>query len=161
MAFAAGPGRVADMFISPGFADHLGAATESDSVTTSPVDRGLQAVFTSPTPDVPMARQLLGPKVTITETVTWDDPGENGARTGRLALALAGLPAGADGPLVLEPSPTGSSVVYDAELRVRIPLLGKKLEQMVEGYARKMIDALQSIGNEWLAGATDPADGND
>ena len=149
LSFAASCDRVADMLVNPLFAHHVAAEIRADNVTTTDIEGGLTAVFTLVSPSA--ARRFLGPNMTITETTTWEQPLADGVRIGRLTLSMAGVPARADGPLDLKPTPTGSLMVYDADFTVKIPLFGKKIEQMAETYLINIIQACESVGNKWLA----------
>ncbi|MDR0488850.1 MAG: DUF2505 domain-containing protein [Propionibacteriaceae bacterium] len=148
LSFTAAPNRVADMLTNPKFADHVGAEIKADNVTTTNLDDGMTSVFTMISPEA--ARKILGPTMTITETVTWQPASPNGARTGRLTLSVAGVPATSDGPLRLGPTPSGSQMIYDADFSVKIPLFGKKIEKMAEQYLSNVIKACEKVGNEWL-----------
>ena len=149
LSFIAPPDRVAHMLTNPKFAEHVGAEIKADNVTTTILTDGMTSVFTMISPEA--ARKLLGPTMTITETVTWQPASPSGARTGRLTLSVTGVPALADGPLRLGPTPTGSQVIYDADFAVKIPLFGKKIEKMAEQYLTNIIKACEKVGNEWLA----------
>ncbi|MCL2784814.1 MAG: DUF2505 domain-containing protein [Propionibacteriaceae bacterium] len=140
--------RVADMFVNPDFALHVGKEVDAENVTTSQIDKGLTSVFTIPSPD--SVRKLLGPTMTVTETVTWEAPRPDGSRRGRMTMSVTGMPAKTDGPLTLTPTATGCVVDYDAEFMVRIPLFGKKIEDMAQKYLTQIISACERVGNNWL-----------
>jgi hypothetical protein len=150
LAFAAQPDRVATMFISPSFAGHIAKEVKAQNLTMTSIDNGLTAVFTMDSPNVGVAQRILGPYLTLTKTVTWEDSAPDSTRLGRLTITVAGVPATVDGPLRLNEAPHGSSVVYTAELNVAIPLVGKKIEQMVEGYLSQIMAAWERVGNSWL-----------
>jgi len=52
--------------------------------------------------------------------------------------------------LTLRPKITGCVVTYDAEFMVRIPLFGKKIEDMAQKYLTQIISACERVGNNWL-----------
>jgi hypothetical protein len=148
MAFDASPPRVADMLINSDFAAHVAQEIKADKVTTTALADGLASVFTLRTPEE--AKRFLGPVMTIKETLTWrESSGE--VRHGQLDLAIAGVPASARGPLELRPTSPGSELVYDCDFRVKIPLIGKKVEKLAEQYLSDIISACEKVGNEWLA----------
>ena len=147
-AFRGSPDRVASMLVNPSFAQHVGAKIKADNVTVTDIDRGLTAVFTVVTPDA--ARRIMGSMMSVTETVTWSDPSPDGSRKGRLTMSVAGVPASIDGPIDLSPTSTGSDMVYDADFTVRIPLMGRKIEQMAHKYLAQMVETCEQVGNEWL-----------
>jgi carbon monoxide dehydrogenase subunit G len=147
LAFAAPPEAVAAMLVNPAFYEHVATEIHAQAVTSTPVDRGLSTVFTVTTPEV--ARRILGATMTVTQTVTWQaatPPSE-----GHMTLKVAGVPAVAEGPLTLKTSDTGSSMVYNADFNVRIPLVGKKIEQMAQSNISRIMGAFETVGNAWLS----------
>ena len=148
LSFIAPADQVAAMMVNPDFAEHVANEIKATSVTSTEVDGGLTSVFTMPSHDA--AKRILGPKMTITETVIWSVVLDDESRIGRLSLGVTGVPASAEGPLRLSPTPTGSQIIYDADLSVRIPLVGKKIEQMARKYLTDIIQACESVGNDWL-----------
>ena len=149
LAFAAAPDRVAAMFIDPGFATWLGSEVGALNVTATPLERGLSAVYTIASPEA--AALFLGPHMTLVQTTSWDEsPAADKTRGGRLTMSLDGLPASADGPLSLTPTPTGSEVTYAADFHVRVPVIGGKLEKLVGANLTKLLDSLGRIGTSWL-----------
>jgi len=151
LTFTAPPDRVAEMFSNPDFANHVGTELHADNVTVTQIDNGLTAVFTLATPQ--SASRILGRQMTLTQTTSFTaDVTPDGSRTGRLTMTLAGIPAAADGPLHLRPAgPAGSTMTYDADFVVRIPLVGQKIEQMAASNLEKAIATFEHVGNTWLA----------
>ena len=149
LTFTASCDRVADMLIDPSFAEYVGKEINAENVTTTSIPKGLTAVYTVAAPE--KAGRILGSQMTLTETVLWDDDGDpDGSRTGRLTITISGVPASATGGIRLAPTPTGSTMAYDADFTIRIPLIGKKLEQMTQQYLTQIITACEKVGNQWL-----------
>ena len=150
LTFAAPPETVAAMFVSPSFAKHLADEIQARNVTVSSIDQGLTAVYTVATPDV--AKRIIGEDMTLTQTTTWEPTAEpTGPRIGRLTMTIAGMPATADGPLRLTPTAAGSEVVYEADFVIKIPLVGRKLEQLAGNHLSGVLSSLQQVGDAWLA----------
>ena len=141
--------RVAAMLVDPRFAAYVGEAAHANNVTATSIDHGLTAVLTMDTPD--SARMLLGREMHMTQTITWEDSSADGSRQGQMSLTLSGVPVSLSGPLFLRPTPDGSTIVYDADFHIRIPLIGKKVEKKVEEYLEQIIHACEEFGNQWLA----------
>lgn len=137
------------MLVNPEFAQYVGEETHADNVTTSVLAAGLTSVLTMRTPQV--ARRVLGAQMTVTQTVTWDDPRDTDPVTGRMTLTVLGVPAQCDGPLSLASTPTGSTLSYDADFVVKIPLVGRKIEEMAAKHITSIMSACESVGNAWLA----------
>ncbi len=148
LSFAASSERVAEMLVNPGFAEHVGQKIKAGNVTTTEVDNGLTSVFTLETPEA--ARMIVGNQLTVTETVIWAEPHSDGSRDGRLTLSVTGVPATVDSTLQLRPAPSGSTITYDADFTVRIPLVGKKIEEMAEKHLTRIMEACESVGATWL-----------
>jgi len=149
--FAGSPERVALMLVDPDFSVRLGEEAEALNVETSCVPNGLVTTYSLATPDSGVVRTVLGPQMTWTQTLVWDPVNPDGTRPGRLTMTLSGVPAGADGTLLVSPAPAGSTVAYESDLTVRIPLAGPKLEQLAAGYLRDALSAIQRAGDIWLA----------
>jgi len=147
--YTAGCDRVAAMLVDPEFAAYVGKAANANSTEVTSIDHGVTTVMTMDTPD--SARLLLGKQMHLTQTVTWEDPSPDGSRQGQMSLTMSGAPISLAGPMLLQPAPEGSTIVYDAEFHIRIPLVGKKLEGKVEGYLEQIIQACEEFGNKWLA----------
>jgi hypothetical protein len=105
-----------------------------------------------PTDQVPDAfRAMIGPRLTIGQTETWAAAGPDGARTGRLEVAVDGAPIKLTGTLSLTPSGAGTLEVVDGDLNARIPFVGGRVEKAAEPAIRAAIDAEERIGHAWLA----------
>ncbi len=149
LTFSATPDQVAVMMVDPGFSEHVGSEIHANNVTTSLLDQGLTTVFTLDTPE--SARRIIGAQMTVTETVTWQAAPVDGVRTGRMTITVAGMPAQADGPLRVGPDEAGATMVYQSDFTVRIPLVGKKIEQLAEKHISRIMKACEKVGNAWLS----------
>ena len=147
LSFAAPPETVAAMFIDPEFAARLATAMHAENFTVTIIDNGLTAVYTIPSPEV--TKKLLGATMTVTQTTAWDMT-TGPVRTGRLTMSVTGMPAVSDGPLRLEASEGGASLVYEADFVVSVPLVGRLLEEMASQNLSRMLGALQQVGDAWL-----------
>lgn len=159
LVFTASPDRVADMFANPSFARYLAEEVSVEIVTATQIDKGMTVVFSSEITDTGAIKKLVGSQVLVTETTTWEEASGDGSRVGRLTMTIAGVPAAIDGPLVLKPAESGAEVNYDADLIVRIPLIGKQVEKMVSSYLNPTIAAWERVGNAWLAQQDQPESG--
>ncbi len=143
LSFTAPPEQVAAMLVDPGFARHVAVEVKATRFQAKEIPSGLEATFVIPAPQ--KARGFVGPELTIVDTVSWDSP-----LTGRMALAVTGLPAKIDGPISLRATPEGCLASYQADLRVRVPLLGAKIEKYAAQYMATIIKACERVGNAWL-----------
>ena len=55
------------------------------------------------------------------------------------------------GTAILRPGGKGTTVVYEADLSVSIPFVGKKLEQSAAPSVMDGIGLQQRVGDQWLA----------
>ena len=103
-------------------------------------------------------RSFVGERVTLVEVDTWAPAGPDGDRSGALSLEIAGTPVQLKATLRLAAEGTGQRragtvQVIDGELKVRVPLIGGKIEKAAEPAVRMAIRAEQRTGTEWLAGS--------
>ncbi|MDR0848821.1 MAG: DUF2505 domain-containing protein [Propionibacteriaceae bacterium] len=143
LLFVASPEKVSAMLVNPDFAKFVGVEVGATGFEATQVEGGLTSRYQISTPR--KASGILGPDLIVDETVTWESPTQ-----GRLLLTVEGVPAKVDGALSLSPSPTGCTAMYDADFKVKIPIIGKKIEQLAGEYLTKIVAACETVGNRWL-----------
>jgi len=144
--FDATPAAVRAMLMDPGFwkqlavgrVDHCDATPTSDGVT---VDIGVR----SPS----QVQRLTGDVMSATLTATWAAVGDGWG--GPVAIDVKGLPAAFNGTSSLTPDGSGTNVVYQGDLTIRIPLVGPSLEKKTAPFLLGVLDAQQDVGTRWLA----------
>lgn len=146
--FTAAPDKVSAMLVNPDFAKYVGVEISATGFEAKEVEGGLTSRYQVSTPD--KAKGILGPDFIVSETVTWES-----ATRGRIAMNVEGVPATVDGPLTIVATPTGCTATYDADFTVKIPLIGKKIEQLAGQYLTKIVAACETVGNRWLASHAD------
>jgi hypothetical protein len=146
--FTAAPEDVAAMLVNPSFAEHVAQEIKATKVTTQDLDKGMTAVFQVGSPQG--AAKILGPTMKLSETVTWQKPHADGSRLGHMSFSIEGIPASAQGPLRLDVIEEGTEMVFDADFTVRVPLVGKRIEQMAHESLTAIITACEQVGNRWL-----------
>ena len=67
-------------------------------------------------------------------------------------MTVLGQPVSLKGELRLRPGGRGTTVDLQGELKVAIPLLGRKLEQSSAPAVMAGFRTQQSVGDRWLAG---------
>jgi hypothetical protein len=147
LAFEATPDRVRNMLINPDFSAYIAEEIHADSVQSTQSDQGLRTEFVVASPD--QAKRFLGKTMTIAETLTWKAT-DGDTHTGTLDLGVKGVPGGAQGVISLSPTPQGSTLAYDADFSVRIPLVGKQVEKLARTHLTDIIHAAEKVGNTWL-----------
>jgi len=147
--FAASPDDVYAMMTDQAYLEEVCVASESISYDASVNGSSTRASRTLAAPE--SAARFTGPELTIVEEVSWSDPQADGSRTGALTMTVLGQPVTLRGTLSLGPGGRGSTVDLRGELKVAIPLLGKKLEQSSAPAVLAGFRTQQRVGDRWLA----------
>jgi Protein of unknown function (DUF2505) len=147
--FAAEPASVYAMMTNQKYLDEVCVASGSLSYHVLVDGSTTRTSRTLPAPDT--AIRFTGRQLTVNEEVLWGDPAPNGSRTGTVTMTVLGQPVTFRGKLELSAGGRGSVVDITGELKVAIPLLGRKLEEsaapaVTEGYRTQ-----QEVGDRWLA----------
>ena len=98
-----------------------------------------------------MAQKFAGPTVTVVEETAWGPADASGTRTGRTSMTIPGQPVTMKGTVELAAGGPGTVAELTGELKVAIPLLGKKLEQSTAPAVVAGFRVQQKIGDNWLA----------
>ena len=82
------------------------------------------------------------------ETWSWTD---GGRVRGSIAVAVPGAPVSVIGQALLVPEGDGSRLSYTTTVKVKVPLVGGKIESFMCGQTVDEITKLQGFTNEWIA----------
>jgi Protein of unknown function (DUF2505) len=115
---------------------------ESSGVTTVRIDQQ-QRVRKVPA----FAAKLVGETVQVVQVERWTSP-----TTADLELTIPGKPGHLNGRITLEEASGRTVERITGELKVSIPLVGGKLEGVIEGLIKLGISSEEEIGRQWLAG---------
>lgn len=100
-----------------------------------------------------LLRKVLPSGVAATETIVWSAAAADGARTAQLSVNFHGSPASLNGTIrIFADGPTASTVVVDAEFKVRVPLFGGRVENAAAPVVVSVIDAEEATARAWAAG---------
>ena len=102
-----------------------------------------------PSPEA--AARFTGPELTVVEEITWGGAAGDGSRTGALELTIPGQPVSMRGQMKLYAGGPGTIAEMTGDLKVAVPLLGKKLEQASAPAVLAGFKVQQQVGNDWLA----------
>ncbi len=94
-----------------------------------------------------IAKKITGDTTRAIITEQWSD-----ARGGAIDIAAPGKPTSAKGTVTLLESGAGTSEVVELELKVKVPLIGGKLESLLAGEITTNLETEQAVGAAWLAG---------
>ena len=152
LSYDAAPEAVAEMLADPAFREKVCVAMHATrwDVAVDGSGAGMRVVIdqTQPARSIPsFARKVVGDEIRIVQTETWTGPS-----TASLELSIPGKPGGFDGQVVLGPAGAGTRESVTGEAKVRIPLVGGKLEALVEELLRAALRTEERVGREWLAG---------
>jgi len=154
--YAAAPLDVFAMLADEEFQDRKCAATGAHRHTASVSVKGDRTIILSsrdmPTDDFPsFVKNMVGATLTVTETQDWGPPSTDGTRSGTLSVDIAGAPIDLTGTLLLAPGGHGSVETVEGELKARIPLVGRKVEEAAASAIQSAIRVEGETGAAWLA----------
>ena len=147
--FAAQPTDVYAMMTDQKYLEEVCVASGSLSYHASAEGPTTKTSRTLPAPD--SAARFTGPKLTVNEEVVWGDQSSDGSRSGAVTMTVLGQPVAFRGKVQLSAGGRGSVVDISGELKVAIPLLGRKLEESAAPAVMDGYKTQQEVGDRWLA----------
>lgn len=147
--FAADPARTFEMLTTQEFLEEVCRTSEATSYTVVIDGSTTRTTRDLPAPDV--AKKLTGPTLTVEEEIVWGEAGADGSRQGKVAVKVSGQPAKMDGDAKLIPGGAGTVVEVSGDLKVNVPLMGKKIEKMAAPMVIEGIEIQSVVGKKWLA----------
>lgn len=148
--FAADPDRVFAMMTDSAYLEKVCVASEASEYDVSATGAKTRTSRTLQAPA--SAARFTGPTLNVVEDVAWGPDEGDGSRKGALKLSVPGQPVTLNGTMALSPGGPGTVVVLTGQLKVAIPLLGRKLEESAAPAILAGFRVQQKVGNEWLAG---------
>ena len=148
--FAATPEEVYAMMLDRQFLEEVCVASQSIRYDVSVDGTSTKASRTLPAPE--SAARFTGPELTVVEQVQWADAAGDGTRPGTLTMTVPGQPVRLSGQLQIAPGGRGTTVTLTGELKVNVPLLGRKLEESAAPAVLAGFGTQQEVGDRWLAG---------
>lgn len=95
-------------------------------------------------------KKVIKGKLLITRTDAWG-PLEGDRADGTLVGGSTGLPAKVAGVLELRPDGDGAKLIVKGSSTVKIPLVGGKIEDLINGMIQDMVDQETEETLEWVA----------
>ena len=100
-----------------------------------------------PADEVPsFARKFVGDEINILQEEDWSVPTH-----GDLTVTIPGKPGHMAGTIVLKGDDAGTTETVNVEVRVKIPLVGGKIEAFIADMLLKALKAENRVGKDWLA----------
>ena len=150
LSYDAPPERVFAMLADPEFGEASCAAMEviSADVQLERDGEGFTLVIDQlqNTEDLPaFARTFAGEATQAVQRETWHGP-----QRGELSIESPGKPTSASGTIRLEPSGGVTTEVVELEIKVKVPLIGGKLERLMAEKVAAGMDVEHGVGVAWL-----------
>ena len=152
--FAAAPAEVYAMMTDQAYLEEVCVASESLSYHVSVEGSTTRTSRTLPAPD--SAAKFTGPQLTVNDEVGWGDPASDGSRSGAVTMTVLGQPVNFRGKVEVSPGGRGGVVDVTGELKVAIPLLGRRLEEAAAPAVMAGYRTQQEVGDRWLARRSSP-----
>jgi uncharacterized protein YndB with AHSA1/START domain len=143
---------VFEMLASPAFRERSAAAMGviSADVTIDRTGGGMEVRVdqVQPTEGVPsFAKKFAGKTTRAIQTESWDSP-----TGGTIAIETPGKPTSIKGTISLAEADGRTTETLDVEVKVKVPLIGGKLESLMADLVASGMDDEQKAGAAWLAG---------
>jgi hypothetical protein len=167
LSYDAAPDRVREMLGDPAFRERVCEAMHASRHTVSVDGATVVVDQTQPARGIPsFAKRFVGDEIRIVQRETWSDaatasltleiPGKPGTFEGTLTLAAGAAGAAGDGAAgaagAAGDGAAGTVESVTGEVRVRVPMVGGKLEGLVGDLFRTALQTEQRVGRAWLSG---------
>ena len=152
LSYDAPPADVFAMLSDPAFRERVCEAQETVSHEVSVEMAGAGMTVTVETEQntagLPsIAKKIVGDTTRAVLKETWKD-----GSGGSVEITAPGKPTGAAGTVRLVEAGSGTTEVVELDVKVKVPLIGGKLEQLMADTIQEGYDVEQTVGREWLAG---------
>ena len=152
LAYSASPAEVFAMLSDPAFREKVCAAQDvvSHDITLTPSGAGFTMVSeqVQNTAGLPtIAKKIAGETTQVVLTEDWAD-----ATGGSLEIVAPGKPTTAVGTIRLVAAGDGTTEVVELDVKVKVPLIGGKLEALMGDNIKTGMDVEHTVGAAWLAG---------
>lgn len=151
LAYDATPEAVAAMLADPAFREQVCQALHvlRHDVSVQGSGAGMTVVVdqTQPAQGVPsFAKKFVGDEIRIVQRETWRD-----ATNADLDIEIPGKPGTMQGAITLAGDATHTVETVTGDIRVKLPLVGGRIEEMVGEIFRSALRAEERVGRSWLA----------
>jgi hypothetical protein len=156
LAYEAPVGDVYAMLGDPGFRASVCDAMDvaGKDVSISPTDEGGMHVridMLQRTAGLPQfATRIVGDRTRVIQSEVWS--AAEGGHVADLELEIPGRPGHIRGRITLLSRGTGTLESFDGEAVIRVPLVGGRIEKLVERLFLEGMDTEQRLGVRWLSG---------
>lgn len=153
LTYDASPEAVAAMLADPAFREKVAQAQDvvSASVTVTPKGAGFTLVNdqVQRTAGLPaIARKITGETTPALITEEWSD-----SANAAISILAPGRPTSMIGTITLAASGAGTVETVDLDIKVKVPLINGKLEQIMADQIEAGYDVERVVGVAWLTEA--------
>ncbi|MBP2355451.1 hypothetical protein JOF29_006561 [Kribbella aluminosa] len=100
--------------------------------------------------DIPdMARKFVGETLTVVQTETWHPAAADGSRTADVSGEISNTPVTLKGTARIAANGAQSIQAIDLDIKVAVPLIGRKMEPFVVDAIRNGLQKEHDLGHEW------------
>ncbi|MBZ5735066.1 DUF2505 domain-containing protein [Nocardioides sp. TRM66260-LWL] len=143
---------VAAMLADPAFRERVcafqGVTRQTVAIDGSGAGMTVSIDQVQPAKGIPaFATKFVGDEVNIVQQETWST-----VDRAALTVTIPGKPGEMEGTVTLTEAGGVTTEVVDLEIKVRIPLVGSKIEGLIGDLLTKALRAENKVGREYLAG---------
>lgn len=148
--YAADPQRVVGLLRNADFiadvARHAGATEHSVDIT----DEASTLTMSLPVPA--SIAKFVGSTMKLKQVFRFGEPAADGSIRGTVDVDVPGMPVDVNANAAMLPQGDGTTQGrYTGDLKVKIPLVGRKVEAQVEPYIRQAFAGLERRAADWLS----------
>ena len=147
--YDADPERVVALLRNEDFltdvAQHAGALEHS--VAVNPDNTSLNMALPVPA----NLAKFVGSSIKINQTFHFEEPRPDGVINGTVTVDVVGMPVDVNAQAEMLPKDGATEGRYTGDLKVKIPLVGKKVEAQVEPFIRIAFAGLERRAADWLS----------
>jgi hypothetical protein len=100
--------------------------------------------------DIPdMAKKFVGQTLTVVQTETWHPAAADGSRKADVSGEIANTPVTLKGTASIAPNGAQTVQAIDLDVKVAVPLIGRKMEPFVVDAIRNGLQKEHDLGREW------------
>lgn len=125
-------------------AEHAGAKSHETRILADRTELDMEV----PTPG--NVQSIIGKTVKLSLTMQFSTARSDGSIPGTVEVKVPGMPVDAAAIGLLSPDGQQTIGVYDGELKVKIPLVGKKVEAQIEPFVVAAFRGIERRAQVWL-----------
>ena len=154
LAYDAAPDAVFTMLCDPAWREHVCELAHAQAYNVNVERNGESATITvqrtmrAELPDA--VKSLLGKTIEVRQVEKWGPPDAAGTRRAELTVQIKGQPASMEGTSLLRGSDT-STLTVDGDVRVKVPIIGRKFEPEVAKAIRSALRIEEKAAADYLS----------